>query len=224
MENAVKEIERQLRFLKSSVEEKLQQHVLADHPDLTWFPRQGANCLLRYASEKTARWQSREGSDMVETNARVWRSNSLEVSSCPRATMWTSASNDQGTSSGTSFPDRKHSCDDEPRRRERRDLKGTLWQLKELRAAGASQPMLAGGEALLLIFPVKRKLYVLRSDVERLGVTDGHVARANLIQGHRASVTHSGTFATNARIVGKDEVGCVSNLFLKFVSRNSSRW
>ena len=44
-ENAVKEVKRQARELKSSIEEKLQQHVPADHPLLTWPPRHGADCL-----------------------------------------------------------------------------------------------------------------------------------------------------------------------------------
>ena len=65
--------------------------------------------------------------------------------------------------------------------------------------------MLAGGQTVRLPFiaeirgePLKRKLYGLRDDVERLGATDGCVACTNLV--FRASVTDS---ATNARIVAK---------------------
>ena len=46
-EIAVKEINRQVRVLKSSLEQTLKQHLLANHPLLTWLPRYGANCLTR---------------------------------------------------------------------------------------------------------------------------------------------------------------------------------
>ena len=47
-ESLEEDVKRQVRVLKSSTEEKLQQHVPADHPILTCLQRHGANCLTRY--------------------------------------------------------------------------------------------------------------------------------------------------------------------------------
>ena len=97
------------------------------------------------------------------------------------------------------------------------NLKGTPWQLMEPRAVVARQPMLAGGEAIPLPnIPeirgdsLKRKLCVLRGDVERLGAADGCVARTYLIFGNRASVTHSATCTRRMQdLLDKEEVGRV---------------
>ena len=50
-----KEVKRQVRVLKSTLEEKLQPQVPADHPILTWLPRHGANCLTRYGIEENSK-------------------------------------------------------------------------------------------------------------------------------------------------------------------------
>ena len=47
-ENVVKEVKRQVRVLKSGLEEKLRMHIPADHQIHTRLPRHGANCLSRY--------------------------------------------------------------------------------------------------------------------------------------------------------------------------------
>jgi len=47
-ENAVKEIKRQIRVLKSVMDEKMGTAVRADHPILSWLPRHCAECLSRY--------------------------------------------------------------------------------------------------------------------------------------------------------------------------------
>ena len=60
-ETAVKDVKRQVRVLKSSLEEKLQQQVPADHPNLTWLPRHGANCLTRYRIEADGNTAQKRG-------------------------------------------------------------------------------------------------------------------------------------------------------------------
>ena len=58
--------------------------------------------------------------------------------------------------------------------------------------------------------PLKWKLFVVRSYVERLGATDGFVACTDLILGDRASVTHSATCTQRMQEwLEKDEVGRV---------------
>ena len=58
--------------------------------------------------------------------------------------------------------------------------------------------------------PLKRKLYVLRGDVERLGATDGCVACINLTLGNRPSVTHRATCTRRwQELLEKGEMGRV---------------
>ena len=67
-ENAVKDIKSQVCVLKVSLEENLQQHVAADHPNLTWLRRQGANCPTRYRIEEDGKTgeQGRTGKQWLQ--------------------------------------------------------------------------------------------------------------------------------------------------------------
>ena len=79
------------------------------------------------------------------------------------------------------------------------NLKGTPWQLKGPRKSGCETTHACRWRVHTSSdhsrnpwrYPLRRKLYVLRGDVERLGATDGCVAVTHLILGSRASVTHS---------------------------------
>ena len=66
---------------------------------------------------------------------------------------------------------------------ESENLQGTPWKLKEPRAMFAMRPMLVEKEAIFLPIipethgkPPKRKLYLLRGDVERPGATGGSIS------------------------------------------------
>ena len=187
-----------VRVFKSSLEKKLQQHVLGKHPMLT----RCKNCLTRHRigeDGKTA-VQRGTGKRCVKPAREFGERIHLRPAVAPEPRSGLQPRMIEGRLCATSFQDRKHPFDDERRHRERwsrksleeswdlvefENLKGTPWQFKEPRAVVLKLPMIAGGKALRSFQKSVEnrsngKLYVLRGDVELFGSPLGNVHATNV--------------------------------------------
>ena len=215
--NAIKEVKRQVRVLKSSLEEMLQQHISAFHPILTWLPRHGAKCLTRYRTGedgKTAEQRStgkrflqpaHEFGERIHLRPALaqeprsgHQAGMIEGHYVGRSRTGSILATSEGISKGRGFD--RMSLEERWDLVQFENLNGTQRQLKERRAAVARHATPAVGEVVPLPMDpeirgelFKQNFYVLRGDVVRLGATDGCVACANLILGNRVDATNSTT-------------------------------
>ena len=72
---AYKEVKRQVRVLRSALEEKLQRELKDDDPALAWLPRQAGDLLSRYK-----KGSARSEKEMANASHSLWRTPVLQGS------------------------------------------------------------------------------------------------------------------------------------------------
>lgn len=213
IENAVREVKRMMRTTRSSLEEKLGKKLADNDPLLTWMPRYCADLITRYRrgpDGKTSE-QRRSGKQWRKTTAefgeRVWitpvRPGSVKDDAAPRAieglylghhsrTGAVMVMTSEGIRKGMSF--RKMTVQQAWDTAGWSRFRGLPWRIEEPRAGG---PANAAGdvadEPAITSQPVQlpRRMYILRADIERHGVTEGCAACTMLIMQGRTTLPHS---------------------------------
>ena len=231
-EVAVREVKRQVRVMKSSLEEKLGITLSDEDPVLAWLPRHGADLLTRYRKGEDGRTPEQRRS------GKAWRRPALELGErlfYREAVAAESNKNDLhmkmlegryiGHHGGTGAllvitPNGVKKAQGVRRLppEQRWDaqgwtsLRGYPWDVAH--RAGRSHrlngegPLPVQGPAPVLAPPVQRRLYILKADVERLGPTPGCPGCTCVLLGESTQVNH--TEACRARmmeLLAQDERG-----------------
>ena len=231
-EVAVREVKRQVRVMKSSLEEKLGITLSDEDPVLAWLPRHGADLLTRYRKGEDGRTPEQRRS------GKAWRRPALELGErlfYREAVAAESNKNDlhmkmlEGryighhggtgallviTPNGVKRAQGVRRLPPEQRWDAQgwTSLRGYPWDVAH--RAGRSHrlngegPLPVQGPAPVLAPPVQRRLYILKADVERLGPTPGCPGCTCVLLGESTQVNH--TEACRARmmeLLAQDERG-----------------
>ena len=222
-EAAVREVKRQVRVLKSSLEEKLGLTLKDDDPILAWLPRHGADLLSRYGKGEDGRTPEQRRS------GKAWRRPALEfgerlyyreagAKGASKSTLQMKMLEGRyiGHHGGTgsllvittegvkkALGVRRLTPEERWEPQGWTDLKGYPWSVAH-RAGGlhrlnAEGPLPLQGPTPALTPPVQRRLYILKADVERLGATPGCPGCTCVLLGESTQLNH--TEACRARMM-----------------------
>jgi hypothetical protein len=209
VENAIREVKRQIRVLRSALEEKIGKVLTDDDPVLTWLPRQAADLLNRY--KKGADGRTAE----ARRSGKQWRKPAIafgerlyfkEVGESVRIlkdgryighhgrTGSLLLMTSEGVKRGVGFRRMPETDRWDPSQWDQ--LKGIPW---EFNAPRPSVPRLVDEDRLVVPPPVearvappqKRRMYIRREDVHKYGATENCPGCRCILEDRRTTVPHT---------------------------------